>query len=338
MKYTFPCSAPVPPPAHPFPAQHIKKPFLSIVIPLFNENESLGPLYKRLTAVLDTLPIRQREIIFVDDGSRDASFAQISFLHQQDPTIRGIRFTRNFGKEAAITAGLHAAQGEIAILMDGDLQHPPELFPTLLERWRQGAHMVTAVRRSRQTDPWIRRQLSYAFYTLFRRISEVALTEGGGDFRLFDRSVINAINSLHERTRFMKGITSWVGFRQETVEFEPEHRVAGTSAWSLIRLAGYALDGLSTFSTLPLRIWSLIGLILAILSGGYGIWLIIRTMIWGIDVPGYASIMVSGLFMSGIQLISLGVLGEYIGRIFTEVKARPLYLIAEQIGFEDHPS
>lgn len=335
MKHAFPRNDPSTPQTH---TPHIKKPFLSVVIPLFNEKESLGPLYQRLITVLNTLPIRQREIIFVDDGSKDTSFAQINLLHQQDATIRGIRFARNFGKEAAITAGLRATRGDIVILMDGDLQHPPELFSAMLEKWQQGAQMVTAVRRSRRTDPWIRRQLSYAFYSLFRRTSEVALTEGGGDFRLFDRVVINAINSLNERTRFLKGIASWVGFKQETVEFEPENRAAGHSAWSMIRLAGYALDGISTFSTLPLRIWSLIGLILAVLSGGYGIWLIIRTIIWGIDVPGYASIMVSGLFMSGIQLISLGVLGEYVGRIFTEVKARPLYLIAEQIGFEDHLS
>lgn len=311
-------------------------PVLSIVIPLYNESGSLGPLHQRLTAVLDGLAVEvgRRELVFVDDGSRDTTFAEVAVLSTQDASVRAIRFARNFGKEAAMAAGLRATTGDVVILMDGDLQHPPELIPEMIERWQAGAAMVTAVRRSRDTDPWLRRQLSRAFYSLFKRVSEVALAEGGGDFRLFDRAVVDAINSLPERTRFMKGITSWVGFRQVEVDFEPAERAAGASAWSMLRLLRYAVDGLSTFSTLPLRVWSLVGLVMAAISGLYGAWLVIRTAIWGIDVPGYASIMVAVLFLSGIQLISLGVLGEYVGRIFTEVKARPLYLVAERIGFD----
>ena len=234
-----------------------------------------------------------------------------------------------------MAAGLRAARGDIVVLMDGDLQHPPELIPEMLARWQQGAKMVTAVRRSRETDPWLRRQLSRGFYGLFKRVSEVALEEGGGDFRLFDRAVVDAINSLPERTRFMKGITSWVGFRQETIDFEPAERAAGASAWSLLRLLRYAIDGLSAFSTLPLRVWSMIGIVISGLSVLYGGFLVVRTAVLGIDVPGYASIIVSVLFLSGIQLISLGVLGEYVGRIFTEVKQRPLYLVSERIGFDE---
>lgn len=317
------------------------QPRLSVVIPLYNESGSLGLLHQRLSAVLDGLPLAAHEVVFVDDGSRDTTFAEVAALCAIDPTLRAIRFARNFGKEAAMAAGLRAATGEVVVLMDGDLQHPPELIPEMLERWRQGAMMVTAVRRSRATDPWLRRQLSRAFYRLFGKVSEVALAEGGGDFRVFDRAVVDAINSLPERTRFMKGITSWVGFRQEEVDFEPEERAAGASAWSMLRLLRYAIDGLSAFSTLPLRVWSVIGLVLASLSGLYGLWLTLRTIIFGIDLPGYASIMVSVLFLSGIQLISLGVLGEYIGRIFTEVKGRPLFLVSERIGFdgpqEPHP-
>lgn len=310
------------------------EPRLSVVIPLYNESGSLGLLHQRLSAVLRSLQLASYEVVFVDDGSRDTTFDEVAALCAIDPTLKAIRFARNFGKEAAMAAGLRAASGNVVVLMDGDLQHPPELIPEMLERWRHGAMMVTAVRRSRDTDPWLRRQLSRAFYRFFEKVSEVALAEGGGDFRVFDRAVVDAINSLPERTRFMKGITSWVGFRREEVEFEPEERAAGASAWSLLRLLRYAIDGLSAFSTLPLRVWSVVGLVLAGLSGLYGAWLVIRTIIFGIDLPGYASIMVSVLFLSGIQLISLGVLGEYIGRIFTEVKGRPLFLVSQRIGFD----
>ena len=309
-------------------------PSLSVVVPLYNEAEGVALLHARLSAVLDGMNLPRREIVFVDDGSRDATFAAVAVLAADDPSIRALRFARNFGKEAAMAAGLRAATGEVIVLMDGDLQHPPELIPTLLEEWQKGARMVTAVRRSRHTDPWLRRQLSRAFYAVFARMAEIALEEGGGDFRLFDRVVVDAINSLPERTRFMKGITQWVGFRQAAVDFEPEERAAGTSGWSLWRLLRYAVDGISAFSTLPLRIWSVIGVVMAAISVLYGGFLVVRTLILGIDVPGYASTIVAVLFLSGIQLLSLGVLGEYVGRIFTEVKGRPLYLVAERIGFE----
>ncbi|WP_343034805.1 glycosyltransferase family 2 protein [Aromatoleum diolicum] len=329
MSSPFPGVAPAAAPVQ------VTLPRLSVVIPLYNESGSLGPLHERLKAVIATLPVAGHEVVFVDDGSRDTTFAEVAALCAIDPALRAIRFARNFGKEAAMAAGLRAADGDVIVLMDGDLQHPPELIPEMLARWQAGAKMVTAVRRSRDTDPWLRRQLSRGFYGVFKRVSEVALAEGGGDFRLFDRAVVDAINSLPERTRFMKGITSWVGFRQEEIDFDPAERAAGASAWSLLRLLRYAIDGLSAFSTLPLRVWSLVGIGMAMISGLYGGWLVLRTIIWGIDVPGYASVMVSVLFMSGIQLISLGVLGEYVGRIFTEVKARPLYLVAERKGFDE---
>lgn len=309
-------------------------PTLSVVIPVYNECDSIERLYQRLLAVVAGLAVSGHEILFVDDGSRDASFAEVLRLGKADAAVRGIRFARNFGKEAAMAAGLRAASGDVVVLMDGDLQHPPELIPAMFERWQDGARMVTAVRRSRDTDPWLRNMLSHAFYHLFARLCEVSLAEGGGDFRLFDRAVVDAINSLAERNRFMKGITSWVGFRQDMVSFDPAAREAGGTRWSMWRLLRYALDGISAFSTMPLRVWSLIGFWMAFLSGGYGVWLLLKTAIWGIDLPGYASLMLAVLFTGGIQLISLGVLGEYIGRIFTEVKARPLYLVAETVGFE----
>lgn len=310
---------------------------LSVVVPLYNERASLPPLHARLRAMLDGLGAAapRHEIVFVDDGSRDGSFAEALQLRAADPDIRVLRFARNFGKEAAMAAGLAAARGDVVVLMDGDLQHPPELIPEMLARWRSGARVVTAVRRTREGDPWLRTLLSRAFYRVFGWMSEVELARGGGDFRLFDRQVVNAINSLPERTRFMKGIASWVGHAQDSVVFDPAERAEGRSSWSLLSLLRYAIDGLLAFSSLPLRIWSVLGLAIAFVSLVYGGWLTARTLIWGIDVPGYASLMVAVLFLSGVQLISLGVIGEYLARIYSEVKARPLYLVAERIGFGD---
>ncbi|CAN5197707.1 glycosyltransferase [soil metagenome] len=316
----------------------LKIPTLSVVVPLYNESGSLAPLFARLAPVLAALQrdgeIASSEIVFVDDGSRDGTYAEVAALNALDPTVKGLRFARNFGKEAAMAAGLRAAGGDTVVLMDGDLQHPPELIPQFMAAWRGGAMMATAARQSRATDPPLRRWLSRSFYRVFGSISEVKLTEGAGDYRLFDRRVVNAINQLPERTRFMKGITSWVGFKQVTIDFEPEERAVGSTSWSLLRLLKYAFDGLSSFSTLPLRIWSSIGLLVSLISVVYGGWLTVRTVIFGIDVPGYASIMVATLFLSGIQLISLGVIGEYLGRVFTEVKDRPLYLVAETLGID----
>jgi glycosyltransferase involved in cell wall biosynthesis len=306
--------------------------FISIVVPVYNESGCLEALHRRLSLTLDAYPDMQREFVFVDDGSRDDSFATLAMLGAHDPAVRALRFARNFGKEAAMAAGLRAARGEIVVLMDSDLQHPPEVIPQMIEAWRRGAQMVNAVRHSRDTDPLSRRLFSRGFYHFFRMMCEVHIPEGAGDFRLFDRRVVDAINSLPERNRFMKGITSWVGFRQEEVEFEVAERAAGVSSFSFIRLMRYAVDGLSSFSMVPLRVWSLAGVGLALLSALYGIYLIGETLFLGVRTPGFASIMVGMLFLSGVQLISLGVIGEYVGRIFTEVKHRPLYLVADEIG------
>lgn len=305
---------------------------VSVVVPVYNEAANLPLLHQRLTIVLDALAPEHREIIFIDDGSRDDSFAVLASLSRRDNAVKVVRFARNFGKEAAMAAGLRTASGAVVVLMDSDLQHPPELIPDMVERWRAGAQMVTAVRRCRATDPLARRLWTRAFYALFQRVSEVRIPEGAGDFRLFDRAVVDAITSLPERNRFMKGITSWVGFRQDEVDFNPAPRASGSSSWPFLHLVRYAVDGLLAFSTVPLRIWSLIGFALAAWAGGYMLWLIGKTLILGIDTPGYASLMVVTLFLSGVQLISLGVLGEYVGRIFTEVKDRPLYLIADRLN------
>ena len=306
---------------------------ISIVVPVYNEARCLEALHARLCAALDAYPGLRREFVFVDDGSRDGSFDLLAELGERDPAIKALRFARNFGKEAAMAAGLRAAVGDLVVLMDSDLQHPPEVIPAMIESWQRGAQMVIAVRRSRRTDPLGRRLFTRGFYQFFRALCEVEIPEGAGDFRLFDRRVVDAINALPERNRFMKGITSWVGFRQDEIEFEVAERAGGESSFGTLRLLRYAVDGLSSFSMVPLRVWSLAGVVLAGLSGLYGLYLIGEALVFGVRTPGFPTIMVSMLFVSGVQLISLGVIGEYVGRIFTEVKRRPLYLVADEIGF-----
>lgn len=306
---------------------------LSVVVPCYNESAGLRDLYAALTPVLETICPRF-EIILVDDGSRDNTFTIARELSEMDGRVKALRFARNFGKEAGMAAGLRHARGDAVILMDGDLQHPPATIPEMIALWEKGVDMVIAVRRRRQKETWLRRLVSRMFYKVFDAVSEVRIPEGAGDFRLFDRKVVRAIADLPERNRFMKGITSWVGFRQECLPFDVADRGSGTSSWNLYKLLRYAWDGVTSFSTVPLRIWSIIGMFVAGLATLYGAWLVIRTTVYGIDVPGYASLMVSMLFLGGIQLISLGVLGEYVGRIFLEVKMRPMYLIAEKIGLD----
>ncbi len=300
----------------------------------YNESEGLETLHAALAPVLEGLAPRF-EIILVDDGSRDNTFDVAHELSREDPRVKVIRFARNFGKEAGMAAGLRHARGDAVVLMDADLQHPPAVIAEMLALWKNGADMVIAVRRTRATDFWLRRLISRAFYHLFDVVSEVRIPQGAGDFRLFDRKVVRAIVSLPERNRFMKGITSWVGFRQECLPFDVANRASGRSAWSLLSLLRYARDGVTSFSTLPLRVWSILGVLIAGIASLYGLWLLIRTMVFGIDVPGYASLMVSMLFLGGVQLISLGVLGEYVGRIFLEVKMRPMYLISDSIGITE---
>ncbi|MBN2751805.1 MAG: glycosyltransferase family 2 protein [Rhodospirillaceae bacterium] len=307
---------------------------ISVVVPCYNESDGLNTLHAALTPILEAIS-PCHEIILVDDGSRDNTFDIARELSQKDPRVKAIRFARNFGKEAGMAAGLSHATGDAVILMDADLQHPPAVIPEMLSAWKNGIDMVIAIRRTRETDSWIRRSVSRAFYHLFDAVSEVRIPQGAGDFRLFDQKVVQAIVSLPERNRFMKGITSWVGFRQECLPFDVANRASGKSSWSLLKLLRYAWDGVTSFSTLPLRVWSVLGMAIAGMASLYGIWLLISTTVFGIDVPGYASLMVSTLFLGGVQLISLGVLGEYVGRIFLEVKMRPMYLVADSIGFPD---
>lgn len=307
---------------------------LSVVIPAYNEAENLEPLVARLKAVLDQIALPY-EILFVDDCSSDATFERLSALNAQDPRIKAIRFSRNFGKEIALAAGLRHARGAAVVLMDADLQHPPELIGTFVVEWRLGAQIVYGQRDRTGEMPGLRRWLTRRFYRLFEAVGEVKLMRDGGDFALFDRRVVEALNALPERGRFGKGLYAWVGFRRKAVPFTPDERHAGHSRWSFWRLWMLALDAVTSFSVLPLRVWSYLGVIISLLSLGYGGYILVRTILDGVDVPGYASLMVAVAFFGGVQLITLGVLGEYLGRVFTEVKRRPLYIVNQSVGVDE---
>lgn len=307
---------------------------LSIILPCHNEAENLDLLFSRLEAVIEKLGVSY-ELLAIDDGSTDDTYARLVAHHQRNPHIKTIRLARNFGKENTVTCGLRHATGQATIIMDSDLQHPPEVIPALFEKWKAGAQMVYAVRKSRDTDGPLRRAFSQFYYWLFRRMGDVKLPEGAGDFRLLDAKVVTAVNAMPERNRFMKGLMSWVGFTWDTVEFDVAPRHKGTTSWSPFGLIHFALDGLLSFSSAPLRIWTVLGAGVSICAIIYMLVLIIHTVFFGIDVPGYASIMVTMLILGGIQLVGMGVLAEYIARIFTEVKQRPLYFIADQKGIDD---
>ena len=290
-------------------------------------------MFHQLHPVLGQLDL-DYEIICIDDGSTDNTYDALLHARQFDHRLKIVRLARNFGKETALTCGLHLAKGKAAITMDSDLQHPPEIIPELIKKWREGFEMIYATRTDRRTDNRARRLFSHAFYTVFRKIADIQMPDGAGDFCLLDRKVIDAINALPERNRFMKGLTSWVGFKQGTVPFVAAPRASGVTHWNFFRLLRFAFDGLSAFSTLPLRVWTWCGVLVSFAAMAYGLFLIFDTLVDGVSVPGYASIMVGILFMGGLQLLSLGVIGEYMARIFTEVKARPLYFVSERVGFE----
>jgi glycosyltransferase involved in cell wall biosynthesis len=308
-------------------------PALSIILPFHNEALSMRDLFRRLYPALGSLGI-DYEIICIDDGSSDSTYAALRHEREKDRRVKLVRMARNFGKEAAMACGLRLASGQAAITMDSDLQHPPEVIPDLVRKWQAGTELVYAVRRNRRYDNIPNRLFAHMFYAVFRKIAEVKLPEGAGDFCLLDRIVIDAVNALPERNRFLKGLVSWVGFRQDTVPFDVGVRSGGRSSWNFFRLMRFAFDGLSAFSTLPLRIWTWSGAIVSLAALGYALYLTLRTMIYGVDVPGFASMMVGILFLGGLQLLSLGMIGEYLARVITEVKARPLYFISEHEGFE----
>ena len=306
---------------------------ISIIIPLYNESAGIEHLFARLTPVLQQLKTSY-EIICINDGSQDNTLEQLLEFNQKDKTIKIVNLSRNFGKEIALTAGIDYAKGAAVIPIDADLQDPPELIEQLIAKWREGYDVVYATRRSRQGESWLKKISAKAFYRTIGRMSHVPIPANTGDFRLLDRRVVEAIKKLPERTRFMKGLFAWVGYRQTSILFDREPRFSGKTTWNYWKLWNFALDGIISFSFLPLKVWSYVGISISLLSLMYALMLVIRTIVLGVDVPGYASLMVAILFLGGVQLITLGVLGEYLGRVYEEVKGRPLYFVREEYGFE----
>ncbi len=309
-------------------------PTLSIVVPMYNEEDGLEGLFSRLQRALLTVT-PSYEIVCVNDGSRDHTLARLRAAAEQDPRIKVVNLSRNFGKEVALSAGLDHAQGDAVIPLDADLQDPPEIIPLMVAKWRAGAKVVLAKRRDRSSDGWLKRMTANGAYWLFSKLSHPRIPRNVGDFRLMDRVVVNAIKRLPERSRFMKGLFAWIGYEPEVVEYDREARAAGETKWNYWKLWNFALDGITSFSSLPLRVWSYVGFGVSLISLAYMAFVITKTWIFGLDVPGYASLMSVILFFNGISLIGIGVIGEYLARIFTEVKARPLYIVSETIGFED---
>ena len=305
---------------------------ISIIVPIHNESESLELFSSRLISVMNKLK-RSYEIICINDGSKDDSYEKLLQIHHQNHCFKIINFSRNFGKEVALTAGIDYANGAAVIPIDADLQDPPELIEKLIAKWEEGYDVVYATRRSRKGESWLKKTSAKAFYYIFSKLNKVDIPADTGDFRLIDRKVIDALKKMPEKSRFMKGLFSWVGYKQTFILFDRDPRYLGKTSWNYWQLWNFALDGIFSFSSLPLRIWSYVGIIISFLSLLYASFLIVRTLLLGIDVPGYASIMVAVLFMGGIQLITLGVLGEYLSRVYEEAKARPLYLVREEIGF-----
>lgn len=318
---------------HPPSAPRRERPELSIVVPVHNEADNLPLLIERLAAVL-TPAVRSWEVIAIDDGSRDGSLAVLKLLHAADHRVSAVSFSRNFGKEVAIAAGLDHAAGDAVVIMDADLQHPPETIPLFLEKWREGFLNVYGQRSDRAGEGKLKRNFAKAFYRLFARFGETELPEGAGDFRLLDRKVVDALRALPERARFSKGLYAWVGFRSTGVTFEVADRQFGETKFRFGKLFSFAFDGLSSFSTVPLKIATWTGAVIAFIATLTAVFFLLRTLFFGTDLPGFPSLIVSIMFFSGIQLISLGLIGEYVGRIFAEVKRRPLYLIGERVGLQ----
>jgi polyisoprenyl-phosphate glycosyltransferase len=304
---------------------------LPLIIPAYNEESIIKEFYDRTAPILSSINERF-EIIFVNDGSQDSTVEKIKALHIKDPRVKLIGLSRNFGKEIAITAGLDFSRGEVVVVIDADLQDPPELIPKMVEIWHQGYDTVYATRTAREGESVLKKATATAFYSIIKHLSRIDIPKNTGDFRLLNRRTVEALKLLKEHHRFMKGLFSWVGFKQASLSYHREPRFAGHTKWNYWRLWNFAIEGITSFSYAPLQVAIYLGCLVALLAFFYSGYLIIRTLIYSRDVPGYASIMVAILFFSGVQLVFLGIIGEYLGRLFNESKGRPLYLIGELVG------
>jgi polyisoprenyl-phosphate glycosyltransferase len=299
---------------------------VSVVVPAYDEAQVLEKFHARLAATMNAIGV-DWEVIYVNDGSRDRSLDVMHTLKAEDAHVAVLNLSRNFGKEIALTAGLDRATGDAVVVIDADLQDPPELIPQLLDVWATGIDIVYAQRRSRSGESWLKQQTAFAFYRVMRRLTKIDIPPDTGDFRLMSRRVVDALLQLREHHRFMKGLFAWVGFSTRAVAYDREGRAAGSSKWNYWKLWNFALEGITSFTVLPLKIATYLGLGIALLSGLYAIYLVILTSIYGNPVPGYPSLLVAVLFMGSTQLVVLGIIGEYLGRSFNELKQRPLYFV-----------
>lgn len=306
---------------------------VSIVCPFFNEERGIDPFHEAITKEIAQLSAYDFEIICIDDGSRDGSLNNLIALTQRDSRFQVLELSRNFGKEAALTAGLNIASGDLVIPIDADLQDPPTLIGRLIEAWEDtDADVVLAKRSDRQSDSAGKRISAAAFYGIYNKLSNIKIPDNVGDCRLMTRTVVEALKMLPEKQRFMKGLFAWVGFKTATIEYRRESRVTGESKFSGWKLWNFALEGITSFSSLPLRVWTYMGIVSALVTVTYGMFILLRTLIFGVDVPGYASLFVALLFFGSLQMIGIGILGEYVGRTYMESKRRPAYLIRNTYG------
>ena len=305
---------------------------ISIIVPCYNEAKNIEIFYKEIIKVINQNADYLYEVLCVDDGSSDNTLSQLLEIVTSDDRFKIIELSRNFGKEAAITAGIDYSNGDAVIPIDCDLQDPPELIGEMIKKWEKGAEVVLAKRVDRSEDTMFKRKSAEFFYKVHNKLANINIPDNVGDFRLMDRVVVNSINELRERQRFMKGIFAWVGFKTETIEYVRASRLNGDSKFSGWKLWNLALEGFTSFSTIPLRLWTYIGGVGAIISILYALFILVRTMVYGVEVPGYASLIVIFLFISSLQILSVGLLGEYIGRIYMETKNRPIYVIRKKHG------
>lgn len=310
---------------------------VTLLIPCYNEEESIPFMRDALLQLMNDNTRYQWEVLFINDGSRDRTLSLLEHLHQQDKRFCYVSLSRNFGKEAAMLAGFDHARGDAVIIMDADLQHPPQVIPQMLAAWEEGYDDVYGKRLSRGRESWLRRKLSMSYYRLLQRMAHVDILPNVGDFRLLDRRCIEVLKQLRETERYTKGLYCWIGFNKKEVPFETQDRVAGKSTWSYRQLIGLAIDGIMSFTTAPLRISAILGIVVSIIAFIYMCVVLAKTLFWGEPVAGYPTIVVLVLFLGGVQLISLGIVGEYLGKTFMEVKNRPVYVV-DKIALDDIPS
>jgi len=308
---------------------------ISLVIPIHNESGNLAQLYQQLQMTLSKLTHYEFEILFVNDGSHDNSLHMLQTLRQYDPRVHWISLSRNFGKEIALSAGLDFAEGDAVILMDADLQHPPDLIPSFLEAWESGVQVVYAQIQKRAHETPLKQYLTSFFYRLMGKISDISIPPHAGDFRLLDRRAVDSLKLLPEHHRYMKGLYAWIGFSQKAIPYIPHQRYSGKTNWSYHKLFGFAMEGITSFSTAPLRLATYLGFFSAGMAFLYAMYIVCKTLVFGDPVKGYPTLIVIILLLGGIQLITLGILGEYVGRVFNEAKNRPLYLV--QAGSKGKP-